>query len=141
VWWRAPDERLAEVADRLLQEGVRGRRVAMQLHGGESDQIGSVLRDAGAEVVTVRVYRWRLPDNTAPVRRLLTAVASRKVDAVTFTSAPAVANLFTLADGFDLGEAVRAAFDGGVVAACVGPVCREAARAEGLSAAIAPARG
>ena len=44
------------------------------------------------------VYRWVLPEDVAPVRRLVEAVVAGGIDAVTFTSAPAAAGLLTVAD-------------------------------------------
>src|SRR5439155_932216 len=48
-------------------------------------------------VVEVPVYRWVLPDDIAPLRRLVALVLARQVDAVTFTSAAAVGALLTVA--------------------------------------------
>jgi len=80
------------------------------------------LRVAGAEVVEVPVYRWTLPEDVLPLRRLVGAIVSRQVDAVTFTSAPAVASLLHLADEQDCREELLAALREDVLAACVGPV-------------------
>jgi uroporphyrinogen-III synthase len=61
---------------------------------------------------------------------------------VTFTSAPAVHNLVALAGEAGLEAELLDAFNqGGVVAACVGPVCAEAARRAGVERPIAPPRG
>ncbi len=137
-----PSERLDDAIDLLLAEGVAGKRVVVQEHGQPTGSAGADLAAAGAEVVPVPVYRWRLPDDPASVHRLVGAVVAGEVDAVTFTSAPAVSNLFTLADLQDQGGALRAAFNSGrVVAGCVGSVCAGAAADEGLSAPLFPEVG
>ncbi|MGY2085717.1 uroporphyrinogen-III synthase [Blastococcus sp. SYSU DS0539] len=82
----------------------------------------SALRDAGADVLTVPVYRWVLPEDVAPVRRLIGAIATGGVDAVTFTSAPAAASLLQVAGELGRREEVVAAFNDRVLAVAVGPV-------------------
>ncbi|GAA2396327.1 uroporphyrinogen-III synthase [Streptomyces glaucosporus] len=120
--WSPPSESLAEVLDRLLAEGVSGRRVAVQLHGEPVPGFVESLRDSGAEVVGVPVYRWLPPEDTAPLDRLVDAVVARAVDAVTFTSAPAAASLLDRAGQRGLRDDLLAALRRDVLAACVGPV-------------------
>lgn len=134
-----PSERLDDAVSLLLAEGVAGQRVAVQEHGQPTGSAAADLVAAGAEVVPVPVYRWRLPDDPAPVLRLVDAAVAGEVDAVTFTSAPAVTNLFTLADLQGQGSALRAAFNSGrVLAGCVGSVCAGAATDEGVAAPVFP---
>ncbi|WP_404815481.1 uroporphyrinogen-III synthase [Streptomyces thermolineatus] len=120
--WSPASESMAEVLQRLLDEGVAGRRVCVQLHGEPLPGFVESLRAAGAEVVGVPVYRWMPPEDTAPVDRLLDAVAARGVDAVSFTSAPAVAGLLARAAERGMREELLEALRGDVLAACVGPV-------------------
>jgi uroporphyrinogen-III synthase len=104
-------------------------------------QFASALRNAGANVVSVPVYRWHVPDDTGPARRLVDAACDGRLDAVTFTSAPAVHNLFAIAAEAGAAEDLRRAFQTDVVAACVGPVCAAGAREEGIDAPLAPSVG
>ncbi|MFE5033039.1 uroporphyrinogen-III synthase [Streptomyces sp. NPDC056683] len=120
--WSPSSESMAEVLDRLLEEGVDGRRVAVQLHGEPLPGFVESLRAAGAEVVPVPVYRWMPPEDLGPVDRLLDAVVSRSVDAITFTSAPAAASLVSRAEHRGLLGDLLAALGHDVVPACVGPV-------------------
>ena len=60
--------------------------------------------------------------------------------AVTFVIAPAVHNLFVLAGEIGLDAELRQALNGGVVAACVGPVCAEGAIEEGVLRPLVPSR-
>ncbi len=137
-----PSERLDDAVSLLLAQGVAGQRVVVQEHGQPTGSAAADLVAAGAEVVPVPVYRWRLPDDPAPAHRLVDSVVAGEVDAVTFTSAPAVTNLFTLADLRDRGSALRSAFNSGrVLAGCVGSVCAGAATEEGLVAPLFPAVG
>jgi len=142
--WASPDtERLQDVVDRVRAEQLAGKTIAFQHYGERNSVAVDALIDAGADVIEVPIYRWQRPDDVAPARRLAEAVCEGRVDAVTFTSAPAVHNLLALAREAQLDAAVIDAFNcrGGVVAACMGPVCAEAARDRGLEHPIAPARG
>ncbi|MCF3120567.1 uroporphyrinogen-III synthase [Streptomyces arenae] len=120
--WSPSSESMAEVLDRLLGEGVAGRRIALQLHGEPLPGFVEALRAGGAEVVGVPVYRWLPPEDLGPVDRLLDAMAGRGVDAVTFTSAPAAASLLARAEERGMTAEVLAALRHDVLPACVGPV-------------------
>ncbi|MDQ0748816.1 uroporphyrinogen-III synthase [Streptomyces africanus] len=120
--WSPSSESMAEVLDRLLEEGVDGRRIAIQLHGEPLPGFVEALREGGAEVVGVPVYRWMPPEDIAPVDRLLDAAVSRGVDALTFTSAPAAASLLSRAEERGMLPEVLEALSHDVLSACVGPV-------------------
>jgi len=65
--WSPESESSQEVLQYLLESGVSGMRVAVQLHGAADawdpfPEFLDGLRFAGAEVVPVRVYRWALED-------------------------------------------------------------------------------
>jgi uroporphyrinogen-III synthase len=118
--WAAPTESTEEILERLLAEGIAGHRIVVQEHGEPQTDFVAALRAAGAAVVEVPVYRWVAPPDTAPVRRLVELIGAGQIDAVTFTSAPAVKSFLTLA-GASAGS-VLAQFRSGTMAACVGPV-------------------
>ncbi|GAA2762839.1 uroporphyrinogen-III synthase [Streptomyces paradoxus] len=120
--WSPSSESMAEVLDRLLEEGVDGLRIAIQLHGEPLPGFVEALREGGAEVVGVPVYRWMPPEDITPVDRLLDATVGRALDAVTFTSAPAAASLLSRAEERGLLDEVLAALAHDVLPACVGPV-------------------
>jgi len=136
--WRAPGERMAEVVDHLVTEGVAGRRVALQLAGDSDSAATEALRGAGADVVEVPVYRWIRPDDDRPALRLVDAACRGAVHAVTFTTAPAVDAFFEFARESARSDLLVQALNGPVTAACVGPVCADAARALGVSEPVEP---
>lgn len=121
--WSPTSEASAELLDHLLAMDLTGRRVAVQLHGEPLRDFVAALRAAGAEVVEVPVYRWVGPADPGPLDRLIDAVATGQVDAVTFTSAPAVASMLARASTLGLRDAVLSALRGPVLACCVGSVC------------------
>ena len=71
---------------------------------------------------TVTVYRVAGAEDPEPMFRMIDLIAERELDAVTFTSAPAVAALMDAAGSTGRRDEVVAAFQADVVAACVGPV-------------------
>ncbi|MCX4990585.1 uroporphyrinogen-III synthase [Streptomyces sp. NBC_00568] len=130
--WSPSSESMAEVLDRLLDEGVDGRRVAVQLHGEPLPGFVESLRAAGAEVIPVPVYRWMPPEDIGPVDRLLDAALTRGLDALTFTSAPAAASLLSRAEDRGLHAELLAALHHDVLPACVGPVTALPLQAHGI---------
>lgn len=120
--WSPVSESSAEVLDHLLADDLVGRRVAVQLHGEPLPDFVDALADAGADVVTVPVYRWEPPEDLGPVERMVELVASRELDALTFTSAPAAVSLLRTACRLGRGEEVLEALRGHVLPVCVGPV-------------------
>jgi uroporphyrinogen-III synthase len=138
VWARSPNEQMDELAALLLQEDLTGKRVAVQEYGAPNPDLTELLAGAGAEVVKVPVYRWRMPEDPSAAAKLIELACDGRIDAITFTSAPAVHNLFAIAESVDRTEPLRRAFNRGIAAACVGPVCAEGARQQGVEAPLVP---
>ncbi|HET7721795.1 MAG TPA: uroporphyrinogen-III synthase [Acidimicrobiales bacterium] len=142
VWRSAANEHMDQLLAHLLGEPLAGARVAVQLYGRPVPEVVAGLSGAGAAVVEVPVYRWRTPDDPGPACRLAQAAVDGRLHAVTFTAAPAVANLFALAAGAGIAGALRDAFNrNAVVAACVGPVCARGASDAGIVAPLVPPVG
>ncbi|MGQ4731988.1 uroporphyrinogen-III synthase [Streptomyces sp. Ju416(a)] len=130
--WSPGSESMAEVLDRLLAEGVEGRRVALQLHGEPLPGFVESLTAAGAEVIVVPVYRWMPPQDIAPLDRMLDVTAARGLDAITFTSAPAAASFLGRAETRGLLPEILGALRDDVLVACVGPVTALPLQARGI---------
>jgi uroporphyrinogen-III synthase len=136
--WGSPDsERLADVVAMLAGCAGPGSRVAFQHYGRPDGAAVAAVAASGAEVIEVPVYEYRPAAEPARVVALAEAVCAGQVDAVTFTSAPALQHFLAVAH-----DDLLAAFnEREVVAACIGPVSAEVARAEGIAAPLAPSRG
>ena len=120
--WSPASESSAEVLDHLLEEGVAGRRIAVQLHGEPLPDVVESLTMAGAEVVAVPVYRWLPPADIGPLDRLTDHVLAGGVDVVAFTSAPAAASFLRRAGDRGVRDPLLRLLRGPVLALCVGPV-------------------
>jgi uroporphyrinogen-III synthase len=129
--WAPESESTLEVLDHLLSRHLHGKRIAVQLHGEPLAWFLDALRAAGAEVIDVPVYRSVLPEDSAPLRKLIGSIAGRQVDAVAFTSAAASANFVAVARQSNEVE-MRRAFTHDVLAACVGPVTAAPLTAHGI---------
>jgi uroporphyrinogen-III synthase len=120
----------------LEEQGLAGRRVVVQRDGG-GPWLAEALRERGAEVVDVAVYRWDRPLDPAPALRLLESAAAGRIHALTFTCAYAVDTAFELAPD---PAALREALSSSVVAVAVGPVTAGALRAHGVERLVEPDR-
>ncbi|MCW3494279.1 uroporphyrinogen-III synthase [Microbacterium sp. SSM24] len=121
--WVAESETSTELGEYLLAEGVGGRRIAVQHHGSGADGLDELFADAGADVVSLTVYRWGPPPDAVAVCRSVTATAQGDVDAVLFTSAPGAAEWLAAAarEGV-LDDIVALTRTGRVLMAAVGPI-------------------
>ncbi len=140
VQWKAPGESMPEVVAWLgAQPGIDRSTLAIQLFDPEDHPSTTELEAMAGAVTTVPVYRWRRPDDEAPVRALVRRIADREVDAVTFTSQPAVRFLLEVAAEEGVLDALVAACnDGAVLPVCVGPVCAEPVIAAGIHTSVWP---
>ena len=133
VAWQAPSETMEEVVDFLTGQGIGAARVALQLFDPGGHPSTAALAARCRDLVEVPVYRWLMPDDTGPAARLIEEMCAGAVDAITFTSQPAVHHLFRIADDLGRADDLRAACNDAVLPVCVGPVCADAARAEGIT--------
>ncbi|MFU8947062.1 uroporphyrinogen-III synthase [Mycetocola zhadangensis] len=127
------EETTASLVTRALAQFPEARTVAVQLHGYTDERQLERLRAAGHTVLTVAPYRWLKPDeNDERVHRLIDAIVTRQLDAVTFTSAPAVDAMFGAAQFLGCYDELLDAFRSEVLAAAVGPVTAAPLTAVGI---------
>lgn len=128
-----------ELIRALEQSGpLHGQRVVVQEYGTPHLELEGALRERGAQVSGLRVYRWALPDDTTPLTVALQAIAAGTVDAAVFTSAQQVRNVVHWAEHLGLAAALRERMREQVLVASVGPVTTTTLREVGLSAHLEP---
>ena len=125
--WSPNSESSREVLRYLIEHGLAGQRIAVQLHGATDEwdpfpEFLGELRAGGAEVVPIRVYRWHPPPRDGEFDQLVAGIAERRFDAVSFTSAPAVASVLMRATDMGIIDRLLLAMRTDVHAMCVGPV-------------------
>jgi uroporphyrinogen-III synthase len=126
----------AEVLAQLEPE-LRGKRVAVQRYGETNSSLQEALEKRGAQVIEIATYRWGLPENTEPLIKLIDALERNEIDAVAFTSASQVVNLFTVARQVGKPESLKASLSRTMIAS-IGPVCTAALGRFGIGVAIEP---
>jgi uroporphyrinogen-III synthase len=135
--WSPESESSQEVLKYLLGCGVSGKRIAVQLHGAADawdpfPEFFGRLSSAGAEVVPLRVYRWTSTPLGGKFDQLVTGIARRQFDAVTFTSAPAAAAVLERSRDLNIEDQLLGALRTDVHAMCVGPVTGQPLRQKGV---------
>jgi uroporphyrinogen-III synthase len=133
-------EASAELLEYLLESGVDGQRIAVQLHGEPLPDFVDALRSRGAEVIEIAVYRWTGPADPAPLERLLDSVLAGQIDALCFTSAPAAASLLHAAERGGRSDELLALLRTQVLVACVGPITAGPLARKGIPV-VQPDRG
>lgn len=127
-----------EILSELDRNGsIQGRRVAVQEYGITNRELIAGLEARGAEVLRVTVYRWALPEDTAPLRSAIRDVINGRVEIALFTNATQVDHLFRVATEEHLDQSLRQAF-ARVLIASIGPVCSEALEHFDLRADLEP---
>jgi uroporphyrinogen-III synthase len=101
---------------------LRGKRVVVQRYGETNRELEATLEAEGAEVIEIATYRWAVPEDTAPMLRLIDALGRDEIDLVAFTSASQASNLFTVAERIGKEASLKQSLDRTLVAS-IGPVC------------------
>ncbi|MDP9064985.1 MAG: uroporphyrinogen-III synthase [Pseudomonadota bacterium] len=119
---------LAAVADIPLHAAP----VLVQRYGATNTVLRDELEGRGALVREISTYRWSLPADTLPLKSFLAALSAGQVDAVVFTSAVQLENLYQVAAA-DAETGSLAGLLNRIVVASIGPVCTRALQAHGIS--------
>ncbi len=118
------------------------RRIAVQEYGQKNPEFVQGLQDRGAEVLSVPLYRWELPDDIGPLQRAVQEIISgtpQPADFCLFTSGAQVRHLFRVARWDSQEEALRESFKT-ICVGSVGPIASRAVREHGFSVDFEPDR-
>jgi uroporphyrinogen-III synthase len=99
-----------------------------------------LLEERGAVVIEAFTYSWGLPENLAPTFRCLRMLEAGDLDAVAFTSAAQVENLYLIAEQSGSAHQLTGWLQERTVVAAVGPTTAQALLEHGISAAVQPER-
>ena len=116
---------------------LNGKRIAVQEHGEPSPQLYDALRERGAEVFPMHVYRWELPEDTAPLKAALKALANNEIDVVMFTSSVQFVHASRIAAEIGLSDRFLAALNRAMIAS-IGPTTSETLRKNGVNVDFEP---
>ncbi len=108
-------------------EGLSGLRVAIQEYGTANTDLAQGLTERGAQVRSVAVYRWALPDDVEPLKRTLRSILDGQASVVLFTSAAQVDHTVKLLGATDELAGFRDAL-GNTMVASIGPITSQRLR-------------
>jgi uroporphyrinogen-III synthase len=139
-WVVAPEpntwkELIAALDAKAPEMTLHSARVAVQEYGVSNPQLLEALRERHADVLSVPVYRWALPDNLEPLRAAVRAVADRAIDVAIFTTATQVVHLLEVARQLSIEADVRHGLASMAVAS-IGPTTSEELREQGIAVDI-----
>ena len=116
---------------------LKERCVAVQEYGVPSKGLLEGLKQRGAEVLSVHVYDWALPEDVAPLQNAIRAVLDGQVDVVLFTAAIQAHHLLQVAEQMGARDALIPALRKTKIAS-IGPVTSEALCEYGIRATMEP---
>lgn len=116
---------------------LNGARVAVQEYGVPNEALLEGLRERGAQVMRVPVYRWALPEDTGPLKRAAAEIAEGRADVILFTNATQVAHLLRIAAEAGVEDRLRRSLTR-MVAGSIGPTCTEAMEQHGIPVDLEP---
>ncbi len=114
-----------------------GKNIAVQEYGISNDEFLKGLRERGALVTAVPVYKWDLPEDTDPLRKAMRSITEHNEDISLFTSSQQIYHLFKVASEEGLTDQLKEGFKD-VVIGSIGPTTTETLTRFGLSADYEP---
>lgn len=134
--WR---ELLAALDGKAVEFALQGARVGVQEYGASNPQLLDGLRERGAAVTRVPVYRYALPENTEPLTHAARALAEGQIDVALFTTSMQVVHLLEIARQYNLEHAVLQGLHSMAVAS-IGPTTSDELREQGIPIDIEASR-
>ena len=110
---------------------VTGKHIAVQEYGKPVEEFYKALRNRGAQVLPIAVYRWALPDDTSGLRNAIHATIRGDYNVLMFTSAQQITHVLQIAEEEQVKEDWLLAASKTMIAS-VGPACTEALQEVGL---------
>ena len=110
---------------------VTGKHIAVQEYGKPVEEFYKALRNRGAQVLPIAVYRWALPDDTSGLRNAIHATIRGDYNVLMFTSAQQITHVLQIAEEEQVKEDWLLAASKTMIAS-VGPTCTEALQEVGL---------
>jgi uroporphyrinogen-III synthase len=135
--WRELLHALDEAANSAAGISLNGARVAVQEYGVSNPELLVGLKVRGARVTRVPIYQWALPEDLAPLRAAIKALAAGNIDIVLFTTSVQVAHLFQVAAEMNLEEAMVSGLHHTIVSS-IGPTTSEELSRRGIRPDLEP---
>lgn len=118
---------------------LQGKRIVMQEYGVRNTELADALRARGADVQSVSIYAWALPDDVNPLRAAVDLLCTDGAEGVAFTSQQQLQHLLEIAAQMGRESAVIRSLVERCVVASIGPITTEALQAKGIAVDLEPA--
>jgi len=119
---------------------VVNHTVAVQEYGVSSISLLAGLEARGAQVESVSIYRWALPEDIGPLKENIDRLVAGEVDIALFTAAQQVQHLLQVALQMNLEQELHQALQQ-VVVGSIGPTTSETLREQNISVDFQPSHG
>ena len=116
---------------------VYGTCIAVQEYGVSNPDLLEGLRERGATVISVPIYRWSLPDDTGPLKNLLSEIVKGHVQVLLVTNAVQIDHAFKILEETRQTDQFRQVIQTKVIAS-IGPTASERIRSYGLHVDLEP---
>lgn len=83
--------------DQVEEKPLNNCRIAVQEYGQPASELYSELETLGAEILPVPIYKWALPDDTAPMESAIEATIRGEFDVVLLTTAQHMIHVLKIA--------------------------------------------
>ncbi len=103
---------------------IKDLNIYIQEYGVSNKDFVDALTERGANVNTVSIYRWELPDDVNPLKEAINSITRGEEDLVLFTSSQQVINMFDVASKEGLRDELYNAF-GNTLIGSIGPTTSE----------------
>jgi uroporphyrinogen-III synthase len=139
-WLSAPEPNTwCEVLSVLdAAAAIAGKRMAVQEYGVPNPELVAGLKQRGAEVKTIAIYRWALPEDLGPLRSAIQQILRGDADVALFTNGAQVDHVFRIAAEETAEDRLRSACENLAIGS-VGPICTQVLEKYGLKPDIEPA--
>ena len=119
---------------------VKGFRVAVQEYGMSNPDLLEALKQRGADVFAVPIYRWALPEDTGPLKNVIGEILDGQIDVMLVTNAAQIDHVMQLVEQDGKTELFKDALKK-IVVASIGPTASERLRHYDLPIDFEPSHG
>lgn len=128
----------AEVIDAFAGIDLIGCRVLLFHYGERSDALAETLLARQAVVDERWLYRWRLPEDTSGLERLVAGIVAGEIDALAITCQIQFRHLFEIARRLGLQDDLVRTLNRRMVVGAVGPTCKAILEMHGVDVQVMP---
>ncbi|MGH7885612.1 MAG: uroporphyrinogen decarboxylase [Thermodesulfobacteriota bacterium] len=116
---------------------LKDKSVFVQEYGITNERFIGALKDLGAIVNTIRIYKWGLPEDLNPLKDAIKSISEGREDCLIFTSSQQVINLLDIAAEQELERPLRDGI-GRAIVGSIGPTTTETLIEKGISVDYEP---